>query len=181
MNEQGLIKSWIEILKRQKALAERAIAQLPDDALHEQVDPSVNTIATIVKHMAGNQRSRWTDWLTTDGEKPDRDRDDEFVDSLTTRDEIMARWEEGWACVFRALADLTPADLGRTVTIRAEPHSIPDAVNRQIDHYGYHVGQIVTFAKILATRHGVDWQHLSVAPGASTRFNEAMRKRHGSF
>jgi hypothetical protein len=181
MNAQALIDAWIEIFRRQKTAAERAIEQLPDDALHDKVHPSVNTVATIVKHMAGNMRSRWTDWLTTDGEKPDRDRDDEFVDTLATRDDIMARWEEGWACVFNALGDLTPDDLDRTVTIRAEPHSVPTAVNRQIDHYAYHVGQIVTFCKILATRHGVDWQHLSVAPGASKQFNEAMRKRHGDF
>lgn len=181
MNEQALIDSWIAIFRRQKSVAERAIAQVPDDALHEPIADAINPISVVVKHIAGNMRSRWTDWLTTDGEKPTRNRDDEFVDSLATRDDILRAWEDGWACVFRSLQALTPADLDRTITIRAEPHAIPDAVNRQIDHYGYHVGQIVTFAKILTTRHGHHWNHLSIAPGESNQFNQSMRDRHATF
>lgn len=179
MNETALIESWITIFRRQKSLAERAVAQLPDGALHERVDESTNPIGVIIKHMAGNMRSRWTDWLTTDGEKPDRDRDSEFVHDLTT-EQVFERWEQGWSCVFRALNELTPADLDRTITIRSEPHTIFEAVNRQIDHYAYHVGQIVTFSKILALRHGSTWEHLSVAPGRSAAFNEQMASRHGA-
>ena len=181
MNERGLIDSWIAIFRRQKSLAERAMAQVPDAGLHERIDPTVNPIAVIVKHMAGNMRSRWTDWLTADGEKADRDREDEFEDSLGSGEAVMAAWEDGWLRVFGALEELTPADLDRAVTIRGEAHSIPEAVNRQIDHYGYHVGQIVTLSKILATRHGVAWDHLSIAPGGSTAFNRGMRDRHGAL
>lgn len=179
MNEQALIDSWLTIFRRQKSLAERAMAQLPDGALHERVDDAVNPIAVIVKHMAGNMHSRWTDWLTSDGEKPYRDRDGEFAHDLST-EQVRARWESGWACVFAALEELAPADLDRTITIRSEPHSIHEAVNRQIDHYGYHVGQIVTFSKILAMRHGVCWEHLSIEPGGTASFNEGMQSRYGS-
>lgn len=179
MNEQGLIDSWITIFRRQKSLAERALAQLPDGALHERIDDDANPIAVIMKHMAGNMRSRWTDWLTTDGEKHDRDRDGEFAHDLST-EEVLARWEQGWGCVFSALEALTPDDLDRTITIRSEDHSIPEAVNRQIDHYGYHVGQIVTFSRILTRRHGAEWKHLSIAPGKTTEFNQAMRARHSN-
>jgi len=178
MNEEALIDSWRTIFLRQKSLAERAMAQVPDEALHERIDLEANPISVIVKHMAGNMRSRWTDWLATDGEKQNRDRDDEFVDSLRTRDEIMSAWEEGWTCVLRAIEELRPADLDRTITIRGEAHTVPEAVNRQIDHYAYHIGQIVTFSRILTVRHAGTWTHLSVPPGGSAAFNRAMRERH---
>ena len=142
-----------------KGLAERAMAQVPDEQLFVVLDEEANSIAIIVKHMAGNMRSRWTDFLTTDGEKPDRHRDDEFVTPPDSREALSATWEDGWACLFRALGRLLEADLGRTVTIRGEAHSVLQAINRQMAHYAYHVGQIVLIAKHLA---GSRWQSLSV-------------------
>jgi hypothetical protein len=146
-------------LRQQKSLAERAIAQVGDDQLTALLDPDSNSIATIVKHMAGNMRSRWTDFLTTDGEKPDRNRDLEFEEPSVTRTELLRVWEDGWTRVFQALEPLTEADLGKTVTIRNEPHSVMQAINRQIAHYAQHVGQIILLAKHYA---GPQFQSLSI-------------------
>src|SRR5438128_6576072 len=121
--------------------------QVPDDALFSELDAESNSIAIIVKHMAGNMRSRWTDFLTTDGEKPNRNRDTEFVEPPPTRAALLAVWEEGWGHVWNALEPLREEDLGRTITIRGEAHSVMQAINRQIAHYAYHVGQIVMLAK----------------------------------
>jgi hypothetical protein len=153
-----------------KKLAERAMGQCPDDGLFAMLDPESNSIAIIVKHLAGNMRSRWTDFLTTDGEKPDRQRDSEFEEPPKTRTELMAMWESGWKCVFEALATLTDADLTRTVTIRTEPHSAMQAINRQVAHYSYHVGQIVYLAKHFATKTA-NWTALTVPRKRSAEFN----------
>ena len=135
------------------------MAQVTDAELNTLIDPEANSIALIVKHMAGNMKSRWTDFLTADGEKPDRNRDGEFVQPPATREELMALWENGWDYVWRALGPLEEEDLTRTVTIRGEAHSVMQAINRQIAHYAYHVGQIVLLAKHF--RSDV-WRSLSI-------------------
>src|ERR1700723_1011958 len=158
-----------------KRLAEAAIAQLTDEELFIALDPESNSIAILIKHLAGNMRSRFTDFLTTDGEKPDRNRDQEFeITPATTRAEVMRWWEEGWTRVFAAIEALKPEDIMRTVTIRGEPHTAMQAVNRQIAHYAQHTGQIVFLAKHL--RSG-EWKTLSVPRGKSKDFN-AMAGTH---
>jgi Protein of unknown function (DUF1572) len=154
-----------------KRLGERAMAQVSDDQLCSTLDDEANSIATIVKHMAGNMRSRWTDFLTTDGEKPDRHRDSEFEDPPATRSALLQTWESGWACLFSALEPLTDADLSRTVTIRGEAHSVMQAINRQLAHYPHHVGQIILLAKHCARDH---WQSLSVPRRGSAEFNRKV-------
>src|ERR1700677_4410882 len=136
-------------MRGHKRLAEGAMAQLKDEELFVTLDPESNSIAVIVKHMAGNMRSRWTDFLTTDGEKAGRDRDAEFSDPPTTREALLQLWEEGWQCLLGTLESLSDADLGRTITIRGEAHSVMQAINRQGAHYSYHCGQIVFLAKHL--------------------------------
>lgn len=153
-----------------KKLTEGAIAQVTDEQLFATLDPEANSIAIVVKHMAGNMRSRWTDFLTSDGEKPNRHRDTEFEAPPSTRAELMALWEAGWACVFGALEPLTDADLGRTVTIRGEAHSVMQAINRQVAHYASHAGQIVLLAKHY--QHA-NWRSLSIPRGKS---EEVLRK-----
>ncbi|OJW19383.1 MAG: hypothetical protein BGO49_08620 [Planctomycetales bacterium 71-10] len=152
-----------------KGFADQATAQLPDEKLRIALDPNTNSIAVVMKHVAGNLRSRWTDFLTTDGEKPWRDRDAEFVDAFADRDELSACWESGWRALFDALSALSPADLARTVTIRGEPHSVPLAIQRSLAHCGYHVGQIVLTARILA---GDDWKTITIPRGGSANFNQ---------
>lgn len=142
-----------------KKLAEGAMAQVTDEQLFAALDPEANSIAIIVKHMTGNMRSRWTDFLTTDGEKPDRHRDTEFEDPPATREALIELWEAGWDCVFRAVEPLSDTDLGRRVTIRGEAHSVMQAISRQIAHYACHVGQIVLLAKHY--QHS-QWRSLSI-------------------
>jgi hypothetical protein len=154
-----------------KKLGERAMAQCPDDCLFVALDAESNSIAIIVKHIAGNMRSRWRDFLTTDGEKSDRHRDTEFETPPATRAELMALWEQGWKYVFEALEPLTEADLTRTVTIRSEPHSVMQAINRQIAHYAHHVGQILFLAKHFAFTRTGKWDSLSVPRGRSAEMN----------
>ncbi len=157
-----------------KRLAEGAFAQLSDDEFFRLIDPEANSVALIVKHMAGNMRSRFTDFLTTDGEKPDRNRDTEFeMTSGTTRTEVMQWWERGWQIVFGTLESLRPEDISRTVTIRGEPHTVLQAINRQVAHYAYHVGQIVFLAKHLKSS---GWKSLSIPRGQSQQFNAAKRR-----
>src|SRR5579871_3559429 len=153
-----------------KRMADRAIAQVPDDKLHTALDANTNSIAVIMKHVAGNLTSRWTDFLTTDGEKPWRNRDDEFVDSFGSRAELLGTWERGWACLLGALRGLEPDDLGKAVTIRGEPHSVPLALERSLGHTCYHVGQIVQVARIHA---GDRWNTLTIPRGGSEQFNKA--------
>jgi hypothetical protein len=155
--------------RKHKDLADRALAQVRDEDLSVTLDPESNSLAMLIQHMAGNLISRWTDFLTTDGEKPDRDRDSEFVvKEGTTRESLRARWEEGWRCLFQALTALTEEDLSLTVLIRAEPHSVVKAIDRQLTHQAYHVGQIVLLAKHFASDH---WQNLSVPRGKTREFN----------
>lgn len=154
-----------------KKLAERAIDQVSDQQLAATLDHEGNSIATIVKHMAGNMRSRWTDFLTTDGEKSNRNRDSEFEEPPATRADLLSVWEAGWSCLFSALQPLTDADLTRTVTIRGERHSVMQAINRQLAHYPHHVGQIVLLAKHFA---GDRWQTLSVPRKGSAEFNRKV-------
>lgn len=161
----------LEVFHLYKRLAERALEQIPDEALFVTLDPESNSIAIIVKHMAGNMRSRWTDFLTTDGEKPNRNRDSEFEAPPATRAELMVTWEAGWRRVFEALEPLGDADLARTVLIRAEPHSVMQAINRQIAHYSYHVGQIVYLAKHLGS---ANWKSLTVPRHKSVDFNRKV-------
>jgi hypothetical protein len=160
------------IFKQYQALAERAMAQVSDEALFAVLDGESNSIALIVKHMAGNMRSRWTDFLTTDGEKPDRNRDSEFEDPPQSREALMAMWNEGWACLYGALEALQDSDMVRTVTIRGEAHTVMQAINRQVAHYSYHAGQIVFLSKHLSSAH---WTTLTVARRESERFNQQVR------
>jgi len=165
------IEDSLTLFRMNKRLAEGAIAQLTDEQLFLALDEEANSIAIIVKHMAGNMRSRWTDFLTSDGEKPDRNRDSEFVDPAATRAALMEQWESAWAIVFEALEPLTDTDLGRTITIRGEAHSVMQAINRQVAHYAYHVGQIVLLAKHYGCDH---WQSLSVPRNKSDEFNRKV-------
>jgi hypothetical protein len=151
-----------------KRLAERAIEQVSDERLHVALDGNTNSIAVIMKHVAGNLLSRWTDFLTTDGEKPWRDRDDEFIDTFRSRSVVLEHWERGWTCLFGALSGLRPEDLDKTVTIRGEPHTVPLAMARSLGHTCYHVGQIVQIARIHA---GDNWNTLTIPRGGSQQFN----------
>jgi hypothetical protein len=168
------LKDSIGLLHYYKKLAERAMAQCPDEGLFLTLDAESNSIATLVKHMAGNMRSRWTNFLTADGEKPDRNRDAEFEDPPKTREELMAAWDRGWKSVFDALEPLTDADMDRIVTIRSEPHSVMQAINRQIAHYSHHIGQILFLAKHLTVQATGKWETLSVARGKSAELNAQL-------
>jgi hypothetical protein len=161
-----------------KVLAERALARVDDGDLTATLDPEGNSIAVLVQHMAGNLRSRWTDFLTSDGEKPDRDRDSEFeaatLQPALARAELLSRWEEGWGRLFAALGGLTAGDLLRTVHLRGEPQSVPQAIHRQLTHQAYHVGQLVLLAKHFV---GAGWQWLTVPKGKSRQRNAEMFAR----
>ena len=165
------IKDSIDLFHYYKGLAERAMAQCPDEALFTALDAESNSIAIIVKHMSGNMRSRWRDFLTTDGEKPDRNRDTEFEEPPKTRAELLELWERGWRLLFGALEPLSDPDLTRTITIRTEPHSVTQAINRQIAHYSYHVGQIVYLARHFT---GDKWQSLTIPKKKSAEFNRQV-------
>ena len=161
------------LFRMYQRLSEKAMAQATDEQLLIQIDPEANSIALIVKHIAGNLRSRWTDFLTTDGEKPERDRDGEFIAPPATREELMKMWNEGWACVYSACQNLTDADLARTVTIRGEAHSVVQALNRSVTHCAYHCGQIVMLAKHF---QGEQWKSISVPKGKSKEWAEQVRR-----
>jgi hypothetical protein len=165
------LEDSLALFRHYKKMAEQAIGQVRDDELTLAIDAEANSIATIVKHMVGNMRSRWTDFLSSDGEKPDRNRDREFVAPPATREELLRIWEDGWQRVFAALEPLTDADLGRRVTIRGEAHSVLQAINRQIAHYSSHIGQIVLLAKHF---RGEEWQSLSVPRNRSQEFNQRV-------
>lgn len=167
----------LSLFRYYKKIAEGAMEQVPEEQLFAALDGEMNSIAVIVKHMAGNMLSRWTDFLTSDGEKPDRNRDSEFVDPPGSRDELMALWNRGWACVFSAIEPLSDADLSHTITIRGEAHSVMQAINRQIAHYAYHCGQIVFLAKHF---RGGEWKSLSVPRGGSAGFNKKVQAGQAS-
>jgi hypothetical protein len=158
-----------------KSLADRAIAQAPDEGLFRPLDAASNSIAVLMRHLAGNMRSRWRDFLTTDGEKPDRQRDREFEPPPDpTRAAIVADWESGWACLFEELGRVKAPDLDRTVTTRHEPSTVVSAINRQLAHAAMHVGQIVMLARHAAPD---TWQSLTIPRGQSEAFNEKMKAR----
>lgn len=166
-----LVATSVGELRKVKALADKAIAQLNDDQLWTRLDPEANSVAVLMRHMAGNMRSRWTDFRTSDGEKPDRQRDQEFEDQKLSRADLIAEWEDGWRRVFDALTALTDTDLLDTVYIRQEAHTIYKAMVRQIVHYAGHAYQIVFIAKHLK---GAEWSTLSVPRGKSEEFNRKM-------
>lgn len=176
MSSEEIVKNYFDdalsALRAYKKLAEKAIAQLKDEEFFVTLDQESNSVAIIMKHMAGNMFSRWTDFLTSDGEKPDRNRDMEFViDAQTTKDDLLTYWERGWARVFEALEPLRPEDFEKSVTIRGEEHTIVEAINRQLMHYAYHVGQIVFLAKHFRS---AQWESLSIPRNRSAEFNAQM-------
>jgi hypothetical protein len=160
-----------------KTLGEQTFAQLNDEGLFWRYNDESNSIATIVKHLAGNMLSRWTDFLTSDGEKPGRDRDKEFDNDIESRQELLSLWNEGWDCLFKALDSIKDEDLQKDVYIRGERHSVVDAINRQLSHYPYHVGQIVFVGKMIA---GSNWASLSIPKGNSQTFNAEKFAKHGN-
>ncbi len=175
-----LASHYLEEIKRQlrghKRMAESAMAQLEEKDFFSTIDPEANSIAVLVKHIAGNARSRFTDFLTSDGEKPDRYRDREFeLSTATTREEVLHWWDEGWTIILTTIDSLKPEDLLRTVTIRQEPHTVLQALNRALTHYAQHIGQIVFLAKHLRSEK---WKTLSIARGKSEEFKTASPKTH---
>jgi hypothetical protein len=163
------IESALGILKLYKSLAEKGMDQISDEEFFRPPEPESNSIAIIVKHINGNLLSRWTDFLTADGEKEWRDRDSEFEVDKKGRSQLMQGWERSWQCLFSSLEALTRDDLGKTITIRSEPHSVLEAINRTVAHISYHVGQIVFLAKMFKSGQ---WQTLSIAKRRSEEFNE---------
>ena len=161
------VNDSIAIFRQYKRLADRALEQILDEQLYATLDAESNSIAIIMKHISGNMRSRWIDFLTSDGEKPNRNRDTEFETPPATRAELLKMWDEGWRLLFGALEPLGDADLARTVMIRTEPHSVMQAINRQMAHYAMHIGQIVLLAKHFA---GANWKTLSVPRKKSAEF-----------
>src|SRR5881394_203584 len=179
MNEQSMgahfLQDALRTFRDYKKLAEGAFAQIDNADFFRTVDEESNSIAVNVKHMAGNMLSRWSDFLTTDGEKPERDRDLEFVMlTETTKAEMIAYWEKGWECTFAAIEPLQPEDLMRTIRIRGQDHTVVQAINRQIAHYAYHIGQIVYLAKHFK---GSEWQTLSVPKNRSAEFNQYLEEK----
>ena len=181
MSSDSIVQNYLEdalsSLRAYKKLADKAIVQLKDEEFFITLDAESNSVAVIMKHMAGNMFSRWTDFLTTDGEKPNRHRDMEFVlEPQTTKVDVIDYWERGWACVFEALEPLRPEDFDRKVKIRGEEHTIVQAINRQLTHYSYHVGQIVFLAKHFRT---ASWQSLSIPRNRSAEFNTYLSNQPG--
>ncbi len=174
MIDETTLKNTISVFEYYKTLGEKAIAQIDDDALFYTPDEKSNSISIIIKHLHGNMLSRWTDFLTTDGEKEWRQRDEEFNETMGTREEVGKLWEEGWACLFNALSMLRPEDFGQTIYIRNMGQTILDAIMRQLAHYAYHVGQIVYLARLF---NEGDWRSLSIPKGGSAAYNEE-KTRH---
>ncbi len=164
----SFLSSAIAQFQYYKLLAEKTFNQLPDEKLFWQYNEESNSIATIVKHMAGNMLSRWTDFLTTDGEKENRNREAEFENIIHSRNELLDLWEKGWKCLFDALSSLTEDDLGKEIFIRNQGHTVTEAINRQLAHYPYHVGQIVFIGKMICNN---DWASLSIPKGNSEMYN----------
>lgn len=171
MPETSFLQSTSRLFAYYRSLGERTFEQVNDDALFRQPGPRSNSIAVIVKHLSGNMLSRWTDFLTTDGEKPWRQRDDEFVGDISSRQEMLQRWDAGWDSVTQVLDALDPDDLVRIVYIRNEGHTVTEAIHRHLTHYAYHVGQIVYLGRLYA---GENWQSLTIPLDASKEFNEQM-------
>jgi len=172
--DSPILSAAIDELQKIKKLADKSIDQLADEQLHATIDPESNSIAVLMRHLAGNMRSRWVDFLTSDGEKPGRMRDREFEAPRQSRAELIAEWEHGWQCVFEALTPLSDADLQRTVMIRSEAMSVYKAISRQVAHYAGHAYQILFLAKHL---QGGSWKTLSIPRGQSEEFNRRMLAR----
>ena len=169
--EEAFLEAAIRKFKFQKDLGEKTFAQLDEKDLFFKPSKESNSVAVIVQHMSGNMLSRWTNFLTEDGEKSWRDRDKEFEDVLTTKEDVLNAWNKGWQCLFNTLESLQPGDMSKAITIRSESMPVVDAIVRQLDHYGYHVGQIVYIGRLIKD---ADWQSLSIPKGKSTDFNAAM-------
>ena len=179
MSSEAIVQNYfadaVSALRAYKKLAEKAFAQLKDEEFFIALDDESNSVAVIMKHMAGNMFSRWTDFLTSDGEKPNRNRDMEFViERQTTKADVIDYWERGWACVFNALEPLRLEDFEKTVKIRGEDHTIVQAINRQLMHYSYHIGQIVFLAKHFRS---ANWESLSIPRNRSAEFNVQMQNK----
>jgi len=168
----------LQSFRNYKKLAERALEQVSDDDFFRQIDPESNSVATIVKHIAGNLHSRWRDFLTTDGEKPDRCRDGEFIAfDNDSRESLMQFWETGWQTLFDAIEPISPTDFDKTVTIRGEPHTVVEAINRQLTHYPMHIGQLILLAKHFRS---AEWKTLSVPRNRSGEFNQFLADRQAA-
>ena len=168
---QDYLADAVQSFRNYKKLADRAIEQVSDEEFVAVIDEESNSIAVIVKHIAGNLHSRWQNFLTTDGEKPDRDRDQEFEMIADTRESLLKFWDSGWKILFGSIEPLTEEDFGRTIKIRGEPHTVVEAINRQLTHYSYHIGQIVFLAKHLKS---TEWKTLSVPRNQSARYNQHL-------
>lgn len=168
-NTNNYLQSTRSLFHYYQDLGSKSIAQLSEEQIHEQVNSTTNNIAIIVKHLAGNMLSRWTNFLTEDGEKSWRNREGEFEHSIKNKEELLAAWEKGWSCLFETINSLEAKDLDRIVYIRNEGHTVLEAMNRQLAHYAYHVGQIVFLAKQLCSE---DWQPLSIPKGQSKAYNQ---------
>lgn len=174
---QLYLEDSLENFRGYRKMAEKAFAQISDEEFFVTLDEEANSIAVIIKHISGNMLSRWTDFLTTDGEKPTRQRDLEFVITPeTTKDELMQQWERGWQCLFDAIEPLQPEDLSRKVFIRGEEHTVVKAINRQLTHYACHIGQIVFLAKHFRS---TEWKSLSIPRNRSTEFNAYLTEKTG--
>jgi hypothetical protein len=171
---KNYLSDAIQSFRNYKKLAERALEQVTDEEFFRQIDEESNSLAIIVKHIAGNLKSRWTDFLTSDGEKDFRNRDSEFIAEGDTRESLMQFWEEGWNCLFVALEPLKVEDFEKTITIRQQPHTICEAINRQLTHYAYHIGQITFLAKHF---RAAEWKSLSVPKNKSAQFNSFMAEK----
>lgn len=167
--ENSYLSSVIKQFQYYKLLGDKTFEQLTNTQLHHNFTDADNNIATIVKHMVGNMLSRWTNFLTEDGEKPWRHRDQEFMDTLTTKTELLNAWEDGWTCLLNTLQTLTTDNLEQIIYIRNEGHTVTEAINRQLAHYSYHVGQIVYLGKLIKAK---DWISLSIPKGESENYNQ---------
>jgi len=181
MPSEAIVQNYLDdarsAMRAYKKLAEKAIAQLKDEEFFVTLDEEGNSVAVVMKHMAGNMLSRWTDFLTSDGEKPNRNRDMEFViEPHTSKDDVLAYWERGWKAVFDALEPLRPDDCDKKVTIRGEEHTVVQALNRQLMHYSYHIGQIVFLAKHFRS---AEWKSLSIPRNRSADFNAFLAEKPG--
>jgi hypothetical protein len=163
------LSSAIKQFEYYRLLGEKTVAQLSEEQLFWQYNAESNSIAIIIQHLAGNMRSRWTDFLTTDGEKPDRNREKEFEAAITTKEQLLQDWNEGWKCLFDALQSLTENDLQTLIYIRNQGHTVIEAINRQLAHYPYHIGQIVFIGKMITNEN---WQSLSIPKGNSAAYNQ---------
>ena len=177
MSNKQYIVSALKEFNYYKLLGEKTFSQLTDKQLFYQVSSESNSIATIIKHLRGNLLSRWTDLLTTDGEKEWRNRDDEFENEIYTRQALKDKWDEGWSCLFNALNSISDSDLSKTIYIRKQSHTVLEAINRQLSHYAYHIGQIVFIGKMLSNKN---WNSLSIPKGASNEFNQKMYSKPAS-